>query len=448
MTRRVSDTRSATGSPTTDPSAATASRGSSGPVASLLRAYAAPIAAFVGLLVIALVSLRLFGGTIPLIGKGGDTTDTTQGDGAVLVPDKTPSPSAPPQINKGISIDGSLVFVKAGNLWIQSGTDIRQLTNTGRDSQPAWSGDGKWVYFIDTRGQYARFPDPQTGRQSGYDLRYPVLSRIHPDGTGRDVVLSGFYRTGPGQGWFYFLNTPAVSPNGNTVAVGSDAPDPRKNNIVIQLLNVARGRMTNPKLPQSGVLGHQDPSWSPDGRYLVYVKNEKQGGPVIWRYDTTTKRAVALTNGGYTQPIYSPDGRFLAAVKTNTIGTNVVLLDARTGSELQRVTTDGRSWGPAWSPDGRQLAYLVLASSGLTTDVDIVKIATGANGAPGLDGDPKALTKSSGLDGDSRPAWWGPDASPAPATSASPSGPAAPSGSAAGGSGASQSAAPTGTPAP
>jgi dipeptidyl aminopeptidase/acylaminoacyl peptidase len=443
----VSETRSATVPPTVDGSRATASRGSSGPLATLLRAYAAPIAAFVGLLVIGLVSLRLFGGTIPVIGKGGDTTDTTTGDGAVLTPARTPSPSAPPVINKDISIDGNLVFVKAGNLWIQTGTDIRQLTNTGRDSQPAWSGDGKWVYFVDTREQFTYFPDPQTGKSSYYDLRYPVLTRIHPDGTGREAVLSGFYRTGPGKGWFYFLNTPAVSPNGKTVAVGSDAPDPRSNNVVIQLLDVARGRMTNPKLPQTGVLGHQDPSWSPDGRYLVYVKNENQGGPVIWRYDTTTKRAVALTNGGYTKPVYSPDGRFLAAVKTNTIGTNVVLLDARTGSELLRVTTDGRSWGPAWSPDGSRLAYLVLAASGLTTDVDIVKIATGPNGAPALDGDPTALTKSSGLDGDSRPAWWGPAAAPAPTASASPGASAAPSGPVAGG-GATPPAGPAGSSAP
>jgi len=134
-----------------------------------------------------------------------------------------------------------------------------------------------------------------------------------------------------------------------------------------------------------------------------------------------TRRRVAPSSGGmtrrpgsgrghewrYTQPSYSPDGRYLAAVKTNTVGTNVVILDARTGAELLRVTTDGRSWGPSWSPDGSQLAFLVLAQSGLTVDVHLANLTRSANGAPALDGDTKALTKSSGLDGDSRPAWWG-----------------------------------------
>ena len=108
-------------------------------------------------------------------------------------------------------------------------------------------------------------------------------------------------------------------------------------------------------------------------------------------------------------------------MKTNTVGTNVVILDARSGAELLRVTTDGRSWGPTWSPDGSQLVFLVLAQSGLTVDVHLAKLTRAANGAPALDGDPKALTRSSGLDGDSRPAWWGPAATTAPDGTASPS---------------------------
>ena len=254
-----------------------------------------------------------------------------------------------------------------------------------------------------------------------YDLSYPILTRIHPDGSNRQKVLSGLFGSVPTRAWFYFIRTPAVSPDGRTVAVGSDGPDPSANDVVMQLIDVNHAKMTKLPLAETKPLGHQDPTWSPDGRYLVYVKNETSGGPVIWRYDTAKKTAAPLTNGGYTQPIYSPDGRYLAAVKTNSVGTNVVVLDAGNGGELARVTSDGRSWGPAWAPDGTQLAFMVLAQSGLTTDIHLATLNRAPNGSLDVAGDLVALTSQSGLDGDSRPAWWGSATAPASTPSVAPS---------------------------
>jgi Tol biopolymer transport system component len=76
------------------------------------------------------------------------------------------------------------------------------------------------------------------------------------------------------------------------------------------------------------------------------------------------------------------------------------------------VTTDGRSWGGAWSPDGTQIAFLRL--DGSTTDLSVATVI-GDDGRPAL-GDIEALTEFSGLDADSRPAWWG----PRPVTAATP----------------------------
>ena len=80
----------------------------------MARAYAAPLVALLGLLAIALLSLKFFGGTLPVVGKGGDTAgDSGTGGTSVLTPGKTPSPSASPEVNKDISTNGSLIFVKA-----------------------------------------------------------------------------------------------------------------------------------------------------------------------------------------------------------------------------------------------------------------------------------------------------------------------------------------------
>ena len=59
---------------------------------------------------------------------------------------------------------------------------------------------------------------------------------------------------------------------------------------------------------------------------------------MIYRYDLTDKSSRALTSAGYLEPSYSPDGKYIAATKQSTIGTDVVILDGRSGSELMQVT--------------------------------------------------------------------------------------------------------------
>jgi Tol biopolymer transport system component len=142
------------------------------------------------------------------------------------------------------------------------------------------------------------------------------------------------------------------------------------------------------------------------------ARSSGRGAPSLWRYDFETEKASRISRSGYTEPAYSPDGRFLVATRTSSLGTDIVVLDGRTANELLRVTTDGRSWGGAWSPDGTQIAFLRL--DGSTTDLSVATVI-GDDGRPAL-GDIEALTEFSGLDADSRPAWWG----PRPATAATP----------------------------
>jgi dipeptidyl aminopeptidase/acylaminoacyl peptidase len=381
--------------------------------------FLAPLLSMAGLVVVAAATFFALTGQLPFLGS--PSANGTSGGGPA---GRTPSPSAPPDVNPAIQIPGSLVYVKAGNLWIQSGNAARQLTNTGRDSQPTWSPDGGWVYFIETRETSGRFPAEAVLKR--YDLKYPVLTRIHPDGTGRESVLSGLYKTGPGAAytWFWFILDPAVSPDGTRLAVVSDGPDPTRNDVVLQFVDLGTRQLVSAKLPDNPPLGHQDPAWRPDGSSILYVMNARSGNagaPAIWRYDTTTKKTTPFTSAGYTAPAWSPDGRYVAAVRTTSLGTDVVVLDAK-GAELARVTTDGRSSGPAWSPDGHQLAFLRL--SGVTVDLQLATLQRASNGGVSVvKVDP--LTTFSGLDGNSRPAWWGPRptpaASPSPALTASPS---------------------------
>ena len=245
--------------------------------------------------------------------------------------------------------------------------------------------------------------------------------RVHPDGTGAEALADGLIKQGSFT-YAYWLRQPVLSPDGKTVALMSDAPNPDNNTPVLQFLDTTTGKLRNPKLPTNGVLGHQDPEWRPDGAYLLYVQNGRdgtRGAPVIMRYNPATKSARALTGFGYLNPAYSRDGRYIAATKTSAFGTDVVILDAGTGQELMRVTDDGASFAPAWSPKGDGIAYLHL--TGQTVDLRLARLDGAAPDwtvKETLD-----LTEVSDLGPDSRPDWFLP-ADQLPALP-SPSAPAA-----------------------
>jgi Tol biopolymer transport system component len=204
--------------------------------------------------------------------------------------------------------------------------------------------------------------------------------------------------------------------------VVSDGPDPTRSDVVLQFIDLGTRQLTNPELPENPPLGQQDPAWRPDGGSILYVLNARNGNagaPAVWQYNLKTKKTTPFTTAGYTGPAWSPDGHYVAAVRTTSLGTDVVVLNAK-GAQVARVTTDGQSWGPTWSPDGTQLAFLRL--SGVTVDLQLATLQRAANGDVSVVKiDP--LTTFSGLDGNSRPAWWGPAppsaASPAPAASPS-----------------------------
>ncbi len=389
--------------------------------------FVAPALALVGLAVVAFLTVSLFSGRLPFVfssgggGAGGGVTgEATAAPSNVVIVPRDPRADVP----------GSIVYAKQGSIWVQSGAEATQLTTGGNDSMPSWSPDGKWIYFIRTVAERAIWPG-DGGLPADYWLKYPLLMRMAPDGSDPAQLASGRFTRGK-YGFFFWIREPTPDPaDPNQVAVVSDGPDPFKSDVVLQVFDVATGKFSVvPGTREAPPLGHQDPAWRPDGGALLYVRDDRdgqRGTPSIWRWDPATKKSSALTGPGYLAPSWSPDGKYVAATKTSAFGTDVVVLDASNGAEVLRVTTDGSSWSPAWSPGGAAIAYLHV-KGGI---VDLRMAVLGGSAPAFSIKDSIDLTSVSGLDAASRPSWYIPaeqlPPSPSPAASAGASTPASPS---------------------
>lgn len=380
------------------------------------RSWLAPGLSLIGLVVVGALTLGVMNGNLPFVG----------GSGPGGVANRTPAPSNVVVVPE-VSFPGAIVYAKAGNIWVQASGEARQLTSGGRDSMPSWAPDGQSVTFVRTTEEQGLWPAQGTDRH--YRMDVPSLMRIGIAGVSEpETLLTGRIKR-DARSWFSWIRQPALSADGRTIAMISDGPDPTSSDSVLQFYDLETGERTVPDVPETVPLGHQDPSWRSDGKYLLYVRNGRsgsRGAPTVYRWDVAEASATQVTGAGYLEPRFSPDGQAIVATRTSALGNDVVILEAAHGRELLRITDDGRSWAPVWSPAGDAIAFLHI--DGLIVDLKMARLeGSGPNWTVSETTD---LTQVSGLDGGSRPDWYiAPEdlpASPAPSAGASPGGSTAP----------------------
>lgn len=401
--------------PPSGPATSPAPRAAPGPVgAGIDRRWFAPALSAVGLVVIGILTAGLFGGRLPIELPGVIATVRPTPNPSIVVPAKR------------TQVRGTVLFVKNGNIWSASGTDVQELSRTGNDSSPAWSADGQWIYLIETRTKNDAF-FPYQGTPARYVLHYPVIVRMHPDGSDRKDVATSLYTSGPGGRYSYHVwyLQPAPDPKGGRIAILSDGPPPPNRDPVIQLMPATGGKLTSLDLPYTAQLGLADPTWRADGAALAYTHYGRSGfepAHHIAIYTVGTKKVKILTGPGYSQPAWSPDGHYLAVVRWSATGRDVVILDAASGAQVLAVTNDGQSWAPAWSPAGDALVFLTASGADLDLEMAVIR----RTGTTFSLGDTLPITEQSQLDGTSRPSWYVPaDQLPTPAPSSSPAAPSA-----------------------
>jgi serine/threonine protein kinase/Tol biopolymer transport system component len=157
---------------------------------------------------------------------------------------------------------------------------------------------------------------------------------------------------------------PAFSPDGKRLAL--EIFDGKRRDVWVY----ERERDTLRRLTFAGEV-NRNPVWTPDGQRIVYSSQEKAGAPDLWwiRADGSGN-AQRLTESKSLSPqaagSWRPDGKVLAFVQTNPgTGNDIMTLPIegdensgwKPGEPKPFVNTPFTVLEPAFSPDGRWLAY-------------------------------------------------------------------------------------------
>jgi TolB protein len=128
------------------------------------------------------------------------------------------------------------------------------------------------------------------------------------------------------------------------------------------------------------------PSYSPTGRQIVFVRAFKQGDLWTMRADGSHKRRLTWTRRiDELAPAWSADGKQIAFAVDRPKTLEGIWIIGANGHGRSRLTT-GSDSHPTWSPDGSQIAFQRYDASAQT---DAVLVIPASGGSPtDLTGDP------------------------------------------------------------
>jgi TolB protein len=216
------------------------------------------------------------------------------------------------------------------------GTGLRRLTrNWVEDTDPRWSPEGRRLLSSGITGLVIR------------DARGKVLRRLP--------------RT--------FGMEPRWSPDGRRIAYlefACDDPNERGGPLCADLWVVRPDGTGRRRLVKANVDVTQETvgryAWAPDGRRLVYTAFDPNALMIVNAADGAKRVLRGTRRVGAGQPSWSPDGRLIAFLRQRApFGGSDIYVVAPDGTGLRRlVRTRGDLETPRWSPDGRSIAYFRL----------------------------------------------------------------------------------------
>ncbi len=242
-----------------------------------------------------------------------------------------------------------------GSIWRvdpQTGNAIELTNSEGYAASPDWSPDGKWIVY--------------TADSSGKKVQLEILNVA----TGKSHALTEDAQI--------YLD-PVFSPDGSRLAYVSTQPN---GYFKIYIRGIKDGRWAGDPIlvtpdheyPRDRLYFgpwdmHTQPTWTPDGKELVFVTNRNvalgsgdiwraparengiAAGQMIWREQTLYR----------TRPHVSPDGSTILYSATSGGADqfdNLYILPVAGGAPYKMTFGSFDHFHPRWSPDGQWIAYI------------------------------------------------------------------------------------------
>jgi len=220
--------------------------------------------------------------------------------------------------------------------------NFRKIRIPTKPGNGALSPDGKKLAFVSKRSIWV----------------VPVHGKVSPDIAGEPVRL-----TGTEGAWRWGMSWSA---DGKWIAYNI-----KRNNTVDEIHVISSTGGEPKKIPVSENRGNHllnyRLSLSPDGKVLAFTSKEEEGTnkpQEISIYTIPVDGGIAkrLTDPGTREPAFSPDGKKIAYVKLyrskeRRLVKDIWVIPASGGTPVLFSDLPGRGRGPVWSPDGKMIAF-------------------------------------------------------------------------------------------
>jgi TolB protein len=242
-----------------------------------------------------------------------------------------------------------IAFVRDGRVWVVDSDGANARAVTPRGLSPSWHPSGRYLAYhvLEEDRHRLAVTDLVTGAQRS-------LTNVHG-------ALD---------------NTPAIAPDGQAVAF-TRSVEATAGQSDLYVMPFEGGRAQRVSVSRGSI--NTAPSWSPDGRRLVF-SSDRSGRNEIYISDADGTNVSLLTADAFGErnlradPSWSPDGR-LVAYSSLVGGRRQILTINLRDRAVSQVTSEGQNNTPAWAPDARHLVFASTRSG--TEQLWVVDVESG-----------------------------------------------------------------------